>query len=96
MIKLVVKDKQAHNPDKKMSLMAHLLELRKRIIWALVGIVVGAIAGWFLSPVVLTFIQKPLMSISDQSAQLNFQTIGAAFDLRMRLAFWIGTIISSL
>lgn len=95
MIKLVVKDKQAHNPDKKMSLMAHLLELRKRIMWALVGIVVGAIAGWFLSPVVLTFIQKPRMSISDQSAQLNFQTIGAAFDLRMRLAFWIGTIISS-
>lgn len=42
MIKLVVKDKQAHNPDKKMSLMAHLLELRKRIIWALVGIVVGS------------------------------------------------------
>ncbi len=89
------KRKKAANPERRMTVIAHLLELRKRLIYAVVGVGVASILGWYLTPFVTDFIQTPLQAIEGADAQLNFQTLGGAFDLRMRLALWIGTIIAS-
>lgn len=78
-----------------MGLLAHLQELRRRLLLALVGPVVGAVAGWYLFDPVMAFIQMPLRSLPGADAQLNFQTVGASFDLRITLALWIGFLISS-
>ncbi|MFP7706905.1 twin-arginine translocase subunit TatC [Trueperella sp. LYQ141] len=78
-----------------MPIRAHLRELRKRILWSLFGIFCGAIAGWFLYDPAMKWITTPLIERTDHAAVLNFETIGAAFDLKLRLSIWIGVLISS-
>lgn len=83
------------NPEGRMSLASHLSELRSRFIRSLAGVCVGAVVGWFLYEPVLDFILGPLTELEDSRTQINFQTIGAGFDLKMRVSLWIGAIVSS-
>ncbi|MFC5369948.1 twin-arginine translocase subunit TatC [Arcanobacterium bovis] len=78
-----------------MPIREHFQELRKRLLLSIAGICLAAIAGWYLYDPVLVWIQAPLKEIDAESARLNFQTIGAAFDLKLRMSFWIGTILAS-
>lgn len=78
-----------------MPIREHLRELRKRLMWALLGIGIGSIAGWYLYGPVMDYITAPLAEITKQQALLNFDTIGAAFDLKLKVSIWIGTIITS-
>ncbi|MCV0021741.1 preprotein translocase subunit TatC, partial [Mobiluncus curtisii] len=75
-------------PDKKrdarsegvMTVTAHLAELRRRLIWSFVGIALATVGGWFLYEFALAHITAPMKDVA--GANLNFQTIGAAFDLK--------------
>ncbi len=78
-----------------MSVLDHLRELRRRLLWALPGIVVGVVAGWLLYDPVLGYFARMLRSIGDATPQLNFQTIGGALDLKFSVAVWLGLILSS-
>lgn len=81
-----------------MSVGAHLMELRRRLIWALVGLGVATVPGWIFVDNILSFMQRPLVRMTQEgihTAQLNFQTIGGAFDLRMRIAIAAAVLISS-
>lgn len=83
------------NPEARMSVVGHLNELRTRFIRAFIGVCAGAVVGWFVYEPVLAFILEPLTGLRDSRTQINFQTIGAGFDLKMRLSLWIGVIVSS-
>lgn len=78
-----------------MRITEHLEELRKRLLWVSAGIVVASVVGWFLSEPVLYWMQEPLREASGSKPQLNFQTIGAAFDLKLRVSLWLGVLLSS-
>ena len=81
-----------------MSLGQHLLELRKRLFLAAAGIVVGAIIGWFLSDMVWDALREPIYAIieaQDRTAQLNYPDITSAFDLKLKIAFYVGLVVSS-
>ncbi|WP_251840324.1 twin-arginine translocase subunit TatC [Oceanitalea stevensii] len=90
-----MRSRRRANPERAMSVGAHLRELRKRLVLVLLGLAVGTTAGWFLYEPVMAFLQEPLTEISGGSSQLNFQTIGAAFELQLKVAFWAGAILSS-
>lgn len=47
----------------KMTLMQHFAELRRRILWVALIFAGGFGAGWFLSPMLQTFLSRPLMSV---------------------------------
>jgi sec-independent protein translocase protein TatC len=47
-----------------MTLGDHLVEIRRRLVRAAIGLVVGAIAGWFLSGFVLSAMRAPISAIS--------------------------------
>ena len=85
------------NPEGQMPLGEHLRELRRRLLWAMLGIVVGAVAGWLIYPLVFEQIMSPLGELRErgQEAALNFTTIGAAFDLRLRIALFLSLFLSS-
>lgn len=88
-------------PDKKrdarsegvMTVTAHLAELRRRLIWSFVGIALATIGGWFLYEFALAHITAPMKDVA--GANLNFQTIGAAFDLKIRVSLWLGVLLAS-
>lgn len=78
-----------------MPLIEHLMELRKRLMWAALAIIAGGIVGWFLSDLVLQFLAAPLKSQGGKLATLNFQTVTGAFDVKFEIALIVGIVISS-
>jgi len=81
-----------------MSLGQHLLELRKRLFLAAAGILVGAVIGWMLSDFVWDALREPIYAIikaQHRNAQINYPDITSAFDLKLKISFYVGLIVSS-
>lgn len=82
-----------------MSLGAHLVELRKRLMFAALALVVGMVIAFLVADPIINFITEPVRTIAekrgDDFSALNFGTITSAFDMRMRIAFSIGIFLSA-
>ncbi|MDJ0377699.1 twin-arginine translocase subunit TatC [Cryobacterium sp. PH31-L1] len=81
-----------------MSLGQHLIELRKRLYLAAAGLLIGAIAGWFLSDFVWDQLREPIYVIINaqhRNAQINYPDITSAFDLKLKISLYVGLIVSS-
>jgi sec-independent protein translocase protein TatC len=78
--------------EREMTFLEHLEELRWRIIYSLIGIVVGAIIAWiFIDYLVDYVLLKPA---KDSGAELqNLRPFGQLF-LYMQIAIMVGIIIS--
>ncbi|WP_308493824.1 twin-arginine translocase subunit TatC [Microbacterium terrisoli] len=85
--------------DKRMSLAQHFRELRKRLFIAAIGVVVGMVIGFVISQPVVDLMAEPIRQVAvahgDNYAALNFDTVTSGFDLRMRIAFAIGLLVSA-
>ena len=81
-----------------MPIAGHLAELRRRLFRSAAALLAGAVAGWFLAEPVLDALRVPIEQIADtqhRMAELNYDTITGAFDLRMQVAITVGVIVSS-
>jgi sec-independent protein translocase protein TatC len=90
--------KRGNNREGRMTLGEHFLELRKRLFRSAAGVLLGTVAGWFLSGYVLNAMRAPIEEIARSQhrlAQLNYDNITGAFDLKIEVAFTIGIVISS-
>lgn len=84
--------------ERRMSLGEHLIELRKRLFISAIAIVVGLIAGWFLSDFVWDALRVPIQQIAveqGREANINYGDITSAFDLKLQIAFFISILIAS-
>lgn len=82
----------------RMPLRGHLLELRKRLFLASLGIVMGAVLGWFLYDHVFHLLQQPILEAAarrNQLASINFGAPGAALDMKFKMSFFVGFLITS-
>lgn len=75
----------------------HLRELRKRVLLAGAGILVGAVVGWFLYEPTFALLQLPIERLTDQgvNATLNFQSVPSSFDIKLRVAGFLGILAAS-
>lgn len=90
--------RRQRDPEGRMALREHLVELRKRVVRAGLAILAGSVAGWFLYNPVLEYMTAPLTALAastDQDIQVNFGAVATAFDLKVRMSVWIGFIVSS-
>ena len=81
-----------------MPLRAHLVELRRRVFLAAIGVVVGAVIGWLLYDPVFTALQRPIELVAaerDDLITLNFAGIATSFDMQVKVSFFLGIILSS-
>ncbi len=86
------------DPEGRMALREHLVELRKRVVRAGVAILLGAVVGWFLYLPLIGYITEPLKALQaarDGEVQINFSNVASSFDLQVKGAIWIGVIVSS-
>jgi sec-independent protein translocase protein TatC len=95
-----VGDANVPRREKRMSLGQHLVEFRKRIIIAAIALVVGMVVAFFITDWVIWLITEPIRVVAEEKGdsakvQLMFSTITAAFDLRLRMSFAIGLLISA-
>jgi sec-independent protein translocase protein TatC len=73
-----------------MSLVDHLAELRNRIIWSALGILIGATIGFYFGPEIIAFLRAPLPT----EQPLVFTSIGDPFAIRIRIAIVVGIILA--
>lgn len=83
-----------------MSLGDHLRELRRRVTFAAIALLVGAIVGWYLYDTVYQQLTQPLLDIAkergdEKTIALNFAGLTAAFSQRVSVAIFVGVIVSS-
>lgn len=92
------------DPEGRMSLGQHLIELRKRLSRGALAIIAGAVGGWFLYGLIWPLITDPITRIAaaqgaddDQLAKiaLNYTGITSAFDVHLQVAIAVGLVISS-
>lgn len=90
--------------DKRMSLGSHLVELRRRLVIAGLALVIGMVVAFFVTDWVIALLNEPILDVAARRGQemegqaltaLNFNTVTSGFDLRMRIAFAIGLLISA-
>jgi sec-independent protein translocase protein TatC len=92
-----VKNADPTRREKRMSLGQHLIELRKRLMWAALALIVGMVVAFFITDWVIAVITEPLRVVAEDQAkvELMFDTVTSAFDLRLRMSFAIGLLISA-
>lgn len=82
-----------------MSLAAHLIEFRKRLLISAAGLLVGMIIAFIITEPVIKFLTYPIEQLDadrgDAFVQLMFTTVTGPFDLRMRMALSIGILLSA-
>lgn len=92
------KSRRRDNPDARMPIRAHLAEFRNRVILSVVGIGLGAIGGWFLFTPAFEALQSPLLDVaaaSDGAVSVNFAGLATALDMRIKVSFFLGLILSA-
>jgi sec-independent protein translocase protein TatC len=83
-----------------MSLAAHLTELRRRLVIGLIALVVGGIVAFFLTDWIIWAMTEPIRVVSEQRGMedkvgLMYQTVTGPFDMRLRIAFAVGILLSA-
>jgi sec-independent protein translocase protein TatC len=88
--------------DGSMTLLEHLMELRSRLFKASLALVAGMIVGYLLSQTVYELLERPYERLSESLSEPGeewapLQQLGAmdGFLLRLRIALWVGLIVSA-
>lgn len=81
-----------------MPLREHLVELRKRVGRAAIGLLVGAVVGWLIYPLVFEILQAPVVELQaaeEQGTRLNFGGVMAPLDMQIKVSLFVGVLITS-
>lgn len=82
--------------ERRMSLGAHLIELRKRLTISGLAIFLGAIGGFIIAPRLWELLSAPIKSLADSTnASINYTGITEAFDTNVQIAFLVGIVGTS-
>jgi sec-independent protein translocase protein TatC len=73
-----------------MPLIDHLAELRTRLVWAVVAVVVGSLVGFYFSADVIAVLRAPI----PKDIPLVVTGMGDAFAIRLRIAVVAGVILA--
>lgn len=97
--------RRRHNPEGRMSVLDHLRELRRRLIWALAFIAIGAVLGWELYPHILTFLKKPYCAVpakyrvtagtDPNSCDLIYHGVLDGFTTRLQISVISGAVFTA-
>lgn len=77
----------------KTPFVAHLIELRKRLVVACAVILTGAISCYLFKEQVFDFLVQPLASASDAPLQMIYTAVPELFFTYLRLSFFAGLFI---
>ena len=90
--------KPKKDPEGRMALGEHLVELRNRLMISAITVLLLSIVGWFLFPWVFEAVKAPIEAAgedSDLQALINFQGVGQGLNVKLQMAAYIGLILSS-
>lgn len=92
----MARSRRGGDSERKMSLGEHLLELRRRLFVSAIAVVVGMVAGYLVSDWVWDALRTPMAVVAQgHNATINYTNITQAFDLKLRISFTVGLVLSS-
>ncbi len=83
--------------DNKMPLIEHLLELRKRLMWAVLSLIVAFFGCYFISEQIYGFLVRPLAEIMQEkggSERMIYTALTEAFFTYIKVAFFGGAVLA--
>lgn len=94
---MAVRSRRKTNPEGKMSIGQHLVELRRRLMISGLGVLVGFAGGWFIAQWALDQLRQPILVLASahHQASINYPSVTSAWDVRIQVALLIGILISS-
>ncbi len=81
-----------------MGFLDHLEELRRRIVYSIIAVIVGFLACWFSAPRLVAIMQKPILEVLHQNGQpemLVYQHPVDPFNLYLKVAGVAGLFVTS-
>jgi sec-independent protein translocase protein TatC len=79
----------------KMSFLEHLDELRRRIIYALLGVGIGVLISFFFINDIFDFIMRPMQAMLPAGQTLIYTDPSEAFMLQVKIALMAGLILAT-
>lgn len=77
-------------------LLSHFEELRRRLLFAMLAVILGMVIGWFLYPFVYQLIARPVLAVVHAHGGRVFTLQpGEAFFTQVKLSIVLGVILSS-
>ncbi len=83
-----------------MTLAGHLRELRRRLVYAVIGLAAGMIVAAFLTDWIIEALTYPISRVAEnlgdeEFTKLTFTTVTGPFDMRLRISFVAGLVLSA-
>ena len=79
---------------KKMTIMQHFAELRRRILWVVAFFVAAFAGGWFVAPYVQSFLTAPLLAVWDD-AQMIYTGITDGLMVQLSVALLVAIMATT-
>lgn len=92
---IVASQPQDDLEDSKMPLLDHLIELRNRLMYSVIAIVIAFIVCYALSSHIYNFLVQPLADLlAGQGRRMIYTGLTEAFFTYVKVAFWAGCFLS--
>ncbi len=78
----------------KQPLLAHLVELRQRLIYSMVAILIGFAISYYFAPQIYEFLVRPLANSGGGTHRLIYTGLTEAFVTYVKLALWMGCFLA--
>ena len=78
--------------NKKMTLMEHFVELRRRFLWCVFIFFIAFIFGWYVAPGVQDFLTKPLLNV--WNGQLLYNGLTDGLMIRLSLSTTVAMLVT--
>jgi sec-independent protein translocase protein TatC len=87
---------EAAQEDKKMPLLEHLVELRRRLIYCMIAFVICFIGSFYFADVIFEFLVRPLSRLLEQrsGARMIYTALHEAFFTYIKVAFFAAAFVS--
>ena len=86
--------------DREMPLLDHLVELRNRLVYSAIAIIVGFLVCYAFADDIYDFLVRPLAQIYESMGytdrRMIYTGLTEAFFTYVKVAFWAGTFITLL
>ena len=88
--------RKGDDPERRMSLAEHLIELRRRLTISAVAILIGAIGGFFVAEKVIDLLIEPINAVAeDRNIRLTYTMLTEQIDLMFQIAFVLSILATS-
>lgn len=79
----------------RMTLLDHLDELRRRILYSVIALFVAFLGSWYFAPDIFRWLERPIMEVLPPGEKLAFTELSAPFMLYVKVALLTAIFVSS-